>query len=354
MPVVATHLEIKLYEAISESVRAGNYRSVQQFLEVAAWNQLALEESAGGSAPARLDKRPNRGGVDGASSQGASVTAPGGSAADAWRSMLQSVSLTERDELPMPKRLDDLTVALWGQTNRVLPIAVGVRVLAQLMKGEGGGVLVSEWHETATRVATDLREQLRDWDAKAGRRHGSLWATAFPDDNPASAHRYVTQFLGVPRKDGLADGGAAFLGFVEFEEHDDDANVRLTRTGADWARFANPIFDGDGDPARTFSPEETAFFIDHLHTYRPGEHLLLNRIAAIVADQRSRTEIDEELAREYPQWAKYISTMRAGALGRLSDLGLLERTRRGLEVDYHLTDLAAEVGLPSDRLELVS
>jgi hypothetical protein len=40
--------------------------------------------------------------------------------------------------------------------------------------------------------------------------------------------------------------------------------------------------------------------------------------------------------------------MRAGALGRLSDLGLLERTRRGLTVDYALTPLAAEVGLVRD------
>jgi hypothetical protein len=352
MPVVAADLEIKLYEAISEAVRAGNYRNLQQFLEVAAWNQLALEDSAAGDSSVRGDEGRKQGG-GGASPLATSETAPGESAADSWRPMLRSVSLTERDELPTPKRIDDLTVALWGQTNRVLPIAVGVRVLAHLMKEAGGDVLVSAWHEAATRVATDLRQRLRDWDTTAGRRHGSLWATAFPGDNPASAHRYVNQFLGAPRKDGLSDGGAAFLGFVDFEEVD-GYTVRLTRSGADWAKLANPIFDGDGDPARTFSPDEAVFFIDHLHTYRPGEHLLLNRIAAIVADERSRTEIDEELTREYPQWAKYISTMRAGALGRLSDLGLLERTRRGLEVDYHLTDLAAEVGLPNDRLELVS
>lgn len=354
MPIVATNLEMQLYEGISQAVRAGNYRSVQQFLEVAAWNQLALEESGEGRVAAPEEEQPKPARVDRPSSRGAETTPRGVSTTPTWWPLLRSVNLTERDELRLPERLDDLTAALWGQTNRVLPIAVGVRILAHLMHDADGDVAVPDWHETATKVATDLREQLRDWDAMAGRRHGSLWATAFPDDNPASAHRYMNQFLGVPRKDGLADGGAAFLGFVDFDEHDDQAFVRLTRSGAEWAGFANPIFDGDGDPARTFSSDETAFFIDHLRTYRPGEHLLLNRIAAIVADRRSRTEIDDELAREYPQWAKYITTMRAGALGRLSDLGLLERTRRGLEVDYHLTDLAAEVGLPTDRLELVS
>jgi hypothetical protein len=194
-------------------------------------------------------------------------------------------------------------------------------------------------------VAVALRSHLRQLDEEAGRRHGSLWSTAFPDDTPASVHRYVNQFLGFP-KGGLSDGGAAFLGFVAFDQNDTLAKV--TTAGVEWAAFTNPLFDDGGSPTRTFSVEETAFFINHLRQYRPAELELLRQIAALVAKGRSRTQLDEALAAEHPQWKKYIATMRAGALGRLSDLGLLERTRRGLTVDYALTPLAAKVGLLGD------
>jgi hypothetical protein len=219
---------------------------------------------------------------------------------------------------------------------------VGVRVLAHLSVERENGVPVEEWHETATAVATTLRARLREFDEAAGRRHGSLWSTAFPDNTPASAHRYVNQFLGIP-KGGVADGGAAFLGFVAFDGA--DTSAMLTTAGAEWAALTNPIFDGDGSPASTFSTEETTYFIDHLKTHRPAELRLLQRIAVLVDEGGSRTQLDEALAADYPAWQKYIATMRAGALGRLSELGLLERTRHGLKVDYALTPLAAAVGL---------
>jgi len=42
---------------------------------------------------------------------------------------------------------------------------------------------------------------------------------------------------------------------------------------------------------------------------------------------------------------KIVSTMRAGAIGRLHDLGLLARTREGTAVSYSLSPRAKEVGL---------
>jgi hypothetical protein len=258
--------------------------------------------------------------------------------------MLRAVAATAAAALPEPAPVDDEAAVLWGQINRVLPIAVGVRVLAHLSTDRSNAVPIEEWHETATGVAVALRSRLRQLDEAAGRRHGSLWSTAFPDNTSPSAHRYVNQFLGFPKSDGgLSDGGAAFLGFIAFDRG--DAGATLTTAGAEWAALANPLFDDGDSPTRTFSVEETTFFINHLKRYRPAELQLLHGVATLVEQGRSRTQLDEALAAEYPQWEKYIATMRAGALGRLSDLGLLERTRRGLTVDYALTPLAAEVGL---------
>src|SRR5262249_11331253 len=153
---------------------------------------------------------------------------------------VRSVPVDDEAALREPSRVDDDAV-LWGQVNRVLPIAVGVRVLAHLTAGDARAITVEKWHDAATRVAMQLRIELRELDEMAGRRHGSLWSTALPDDTPQSANRYVNQFLGHP-KAGLSDGGAAFLGFVVFDEN---GTAALTTAGAEWAAFANPIFDGD-------------------------------------------------------------------------------------------------------------
>jgi hypothetical protein len=340
MPVVAISIDPSLYEAVERMVLGGNYSDLQQFFVVAVRNQLALEVSVG------LEQRlaPASASTTSASTTRAPKRAPLGSAA-AIPAMLRAVPAAAATPLPKPVRVDDEAAVLWGQINRILPIAVGVRVLAHLSADRADGVPVEEWHETATGVAVALRSKLRQLDEAAGRRHGSLWSTAFPDDTPASAHRYVNQFLGFP-KAGLSDGGAAFLGFIAFDRGDTVAT--LTSAGADWAAFTNPLFDDGGPPTRTFSVEETSFFINHLRRYRPAELALLRRVAALVDNGRSRTQLDEALAAEHPQWAKYITTMRAGVLGRLSDLGSLERTRRGLTVDYALTPLAAKVGLLGD------
>ena len=343
MPILAVNIEPVLYDAVERTVSGGNYSDLQQFFVVAVRNQLALEASIGleqsvapagaSTAPASTDREPKG---EPPASTGAELSA-----------MLNAVPAAAGAGLPEPVRVDDEAAVLWGQINRVLPIAVGVRVLAHLTANRGDGVPVQEWHEAATAVAVALRPLLRQLDEAAGRRHGSLWSTAFPDDTPASAHRYVNQFLGFP-KVGLSDGGAAFLGFIAFDQ--DDTVATLTTAGAEWAAFTNPLFDNGGSPTRTFSVEETAFFIDHLERYRPAELQLFRRVADLVEQGRSRTQLDEELAAEHPQWKKFIATMRAGVLGRLSDLGLLERTRRGLTVDYAMTPLAAEVGLlPNGR-----
>lgn len=343
MAVIALNIDPKLYADIEISVSAGKYSDVQQFFVVAARNQLALEASVG-TVPAVDSPAPDSP-ASGEEMNGDHAVLPSDELPGGVRALLSSLASTG-DSLSEPVPLDDPDLVLWGQVNRVLPIAVGVRALGHLSALHGGPIPVEEWHEAATRAAVALRPYVRGLDQAAGRRHGSLWSTALPDDTDASAHRYSNQFLGFPRAEGVPDGAAAFLGLVAF---DDDGLVGLTAAGADWAALANPIFDSSETPATTFSVEESAFFLDHLRHYRPAEWRFLQRVASLVQDGLSRTQLDDALAAEYPAWAKYIGTMCAGALGRLSDLGLLERERRGLTVDYALTPLAADLGLTANQ-----
>jgi hypothetical protein len=355
LAVVAVNIDPELYARIAEQVREGRYLDLAQFLDLAARNQLALEANPQAALPlANADAEQL---VDEVAERriGPSELAGRGSRrrdsvarrAGEWRSFLTRVELpSERFAAPdVDPAIDHV---LWGQTNRLLPVAVGVRVLANLL-GEADEFPVTTWHEQATAVATALRDDLRRWDERADRAHGTRWATAFPERKESSAQRYINQFLGTPARDGRSDGGAAFLGLVTISGSGDKACVTLTSNGAFWASLPNPIFDGDGEPESTFSEEEVRFFLRHLREFRVGEYRFLNTMAALVAEGLSREEQNEAIARAYPGWQSVASTMRAGAIGRLGDLGLLERTRHGLKVEYRLSPLATSLGLPEQK-----
>lgn len=347
MAVVAINIDPELYKRVATRVREGAYLDLDQFFDLAARNQLALEvqprraadddqvadveDAASPVEPAKvLDGGP--------SEQGAGAVRP-----RQWGAVKRADLPSER--FARPNVDPDPDHLLWGQTNRLLPVAVGVRVLANLLQ-EADDVAVTTWHEKATAVATALRDDLRRWDESANRPHGGRWATAFPEKKDSSAQRYVNQFLGSAREG--ADGGAVFLGLVRIVGSGEKGRVTLTTSGASWANLKNPIFDAEAPAERTFSDEEVEFFLGHLREFRVGEYEFLNTTAKLVAEGRSRDEQTEAIASAYPRWASVASTMRAGSIGRLGDLGLLERSRHGLKVEYRLSALASSLGLPHE------
>lgn len=351
-------LDPTLYEQVT-AVLPGKYSDVNQFIDAAVRNQLALETQPGHRVnvlTARGRSTENRGAASALSKQSPEPTlgdeARSESSGDGgagetdqdWRELLTSNRVSV-DGLAEPVVIDSPEAVLWGQTNRVLPIVVGVRVLAHLTQARhpNGSVPRSEWSKAAVRSAQALRSELEVWDRVAGRKRGELWATALPAQDPASESRYIGQFLGYVRRDGRVEGGAAFLDLVAFAGDEGDS-VALTTAGARLVAFKNPIFDQESQTTR-FSREEVDWLLHHIKTYRPSEYRLLAQTAALVNEGRTRTEIDVALSHAHPSWSHYIETMRAGVLGRLSDLGLLGRTRRGLEVDYHMTALATDLGL---------
>jgi hypothetical protein len=358
LAVVAINIDPTLYEKIAVRVREGGYLDLAQFFDLAARNQLALEETpsrpmaaprlrAGdraGQPTARRSPTPRTGTPDDAHSEG--VEQRGG-----WRPLVRRTELPS-DRFAHPDVDTDLDHLLWGQTNRFLPVAVGVRVLANLL-GDSENVPLAAWYENATAVAIALRDDLRGWDERANRPHGTRWATAFPERKESSAQRYANQFLGSSTRDGRSDGGAVFLGLAAISGSGEKARATLTSSGAQWASFRNPLFDADTDvePERTFSDEEARFLLEHLREFKIGEYRFLNTVACLVAEGKSREDLNHAIERAYPAWASVASTMRAGAIGRLGDLGLLERDRHGLHVEYRLTPLATSLGLPDEASE---
>jgi hypothetical protein len=363
MAVIAINIHPELYREVTSRLGERGYLDLDQFFDVAVRNQLALESSANERTRA---PEASGDGQDGPSDEKLLGSRPlvaagnqhperqGGGSTKLrrdWESLAARAQLTIEEF--SPAQVDDnANHILWGQVNRLLPVATGIRVLANLL-GDEEGIALAKWHKIAADVALALRDELRLWDKRANRAHGTRWATAFPERNPASTQRYLNQFLGVPGREGHSEGGAAFLGLVEISGSGEAARASLTRGGAIWASMANPIFDANGaEPTSTFSEDEVRFFLEHLHEYRIGEYRFVNTVADFVARGLSREQQQEAIAVAYPHLKAVASTMRAGAIGRLGDLGLLERTRRGLNVDYRLTSLAGALGLP-DAEEVV-
>ena len=184
-------------------------------------------------------------------------------------------------------------------------------------------------HRKATEVAIRWGVELGRIDKQADRKRGELWATAFPTSDSASSRRYASQFLGTLSTQGPL-GGADILGLVAFSGPEDDPRVTLTQAGAQWASLENPVFD-TAHPKSTFSVLETRFFLEHLERHLPDEYEFLQLVTELIDRGLDRTTLDKELEKSYPMWAGYVETMRAGAIGRLHDLGLLHRIQKGRE-----------------------
>lgn len=329
----------------SEPLVGSRYETFDQLVNVALRNQIALETK--GSRDVLVGDPPPDASVGlgvraGQRRNQMMASAIVGDSGDAdWRRLARRI----KDPLEPAGRtgiIDD--GVLWGQVNRLLPTALGIRVLAnQLVERGKPAIEVSGWDETAGVVAISWRAQLEAMDLRAGRKRPDLWATAFPTEDRGSQRRYISQFLGKPGQ-LRSMGGVEMLGLAIFEETEGEHVVGLTPAGIQWASLENPIFDGT-HPTATFSVIEARFYLEHVQRYLPAEYAFTQRVAQLVEGGEDRSSLDASLASLYPRWTDFISTMRAGVLGRLHDLGLLHRIRKGQRVEYALSDLAYELDL---------
>jgi hypothetical protein len=337
--MVVIDVKVEVYDAVNE-VLGGEYRTFEQFVDVALRNQLALEGTRDSREAFVVPSR------DEPSRKVAPLTKPSADHErgedEEWKALVRRISEqdVQAEATPVLVRTDGL---LWGQVNRLLPTAAGIRVLGNLLIHNSATTLtVGDWHRKATQVAIRWGAELGRLDKHAGRKRGELWATAFPTSDSASSRRYASQFLGTPGSQGPL-GGADLLGLITFSGSDDDPRVGLTQAGAQWASLENPIFD-TAHPKSTFSVLETRFFLEHLERHLPDEYEFLQLVSELIDRGLDRTALDVALEKAYPMWAGYVETMRAGAIGRLHDLGLLRRVRKGQRVEYALTDLAYDLG----------
>jgi hypothetical protein len=292
---VVVYLPSQLVRAFKPLVGEGKpYADISELAELSMQNQLALE------------------------SEGQSQIQDDGSIAERGPGQHPSLSAPSDSTPPALALPDDeaLTSALSPFTNRLFPMKLACRVLANCTDGTS----LREFQQDAAEAAREVGQVLRREDAEAGRKGmGRRWVALPVGEKGASTlNRFINHFTIRQRRGGSSDGPLARLGLVAL---DAEGRPRLTELGWELAGESNPVLDGaTAEVADTLSRGDRALFEQAISS-NPAECRNLAEFRGIVNATNGRQgAIDKQLRKarglNHDEGAAY----RAGTIGRLHDL----------------------------------
>src|SRR5947208_3682154 len=368
MPVITVNLTSGIYERIKALVEKGLYATPEQLLEIAAFNQVALED---GLRPEELLARGHRevGRTQSPTSRKRAKgeqRRPAGRAADRLAvrvgrdSRGRGVAPVEIDNLlgrlaqpkgqdrfPTPARaaLRLPSERLWGQVNRLFPLKFACRWLAIANADKAEWERYDVVSERLSDDAAALGSALEEVDDAAGRKRDELLSTGLPRrGNIASQDRFLSQFLARTTRSGeIYPGAICQYALADF----DGDRLVLTDRGNELALLRNPILDDDLRKAvATLSDDERSLLTNQVLTYVPGElHDVRLVLGAVVAGKVTPDALFNAVRLELPaHWSDVMTrTHVSGIVARLTEMGLLRRRWEGRTVTYEAASLATTV-----------
>jgi len=216
------------------------------------------------------------------------------------------------------------------------------RLLANELSSGGEPPLLDEFAKSAAAAARTFGLALKRVDEREGHAWGEKLSTAFPvsDKVERALGRFGSQFVGHVRGDGAMFGALVELKFGNIIGRDRDARIGLTRAGLKFAQVANPVLD-ESDYSRPLSKEEIHFYLDHIARRVPWEASAFRLILSIIGDGiTGREQVNSAIKKRLKvEWsAAQVNTERAGTMARMFQLGLLDRERDGIKVEYKVTE----------------
>lgn len=319
-----------IVDQIRDLVLQGKIESISKFLLFSAENQLALEKEAFDEPHIRPSKS-----VDFSSLQ-ADIRI----GQDAIEGDIPTVSPFARKD----KSIWDLWI--WGQVNRLLPVKYAARLLAAESAGQTDLPTLEHFREDASLKARLVGQSLEERDDAAKHSRDRRLSTGFPiGKNPdKSFNRFSNHFIGAVDSQGRAYGALFELGFAGLQQGaGKQTRIGLTHQGAEFARLPNPVFDEL--PANgSLGNVEVEFYLQHIVSNVPGETAAFSLLMGFISKGIDRRPaMNRELSRSAAGsgWNEgVVSTQRSGALARMYEQGLVDKTRDGLEVIYSLTERA--------------
>lgn len=306
--MITQSLVIHIDSAVARKVRSflgeqeHGYASLSEFAEVALLNQLENEQGA------RRDSRPPGGSAD--------LTLPPTSGGEL---------LTQVGDPPLellePVRVGD---ALFVLTNRLSPLKIAVRVLANLATTDRWPA-AKVFHDAAAAEARRLGMELRERDKREGRSGPSRLSTGYPVGKEAQAalDRFVFSFAASLR-DGTCVGPLATLGLVNCQ----DGRIGLTGAGWSLAAAPSPLLDGEGEG--TLSEDEAKILRGQIRHADLEFAAVTEFISLVKRAAGKQGRVDEFLSSAHSDWSADLAIAhRSAMLGRLSDAQALAVSGRG-------------------------
>jgi hypothetical protein len=307
---VVIHLPSWLVRSTKELIGDGRpYSDISELAELSIQNQLLLD--SGGTALS--DDQPQE--IAGAGSQlllGLPDEPPGNFSEDR----------TDRQE------------ALSSFTNRLLPIKIACRVLAN----SPADTSLADFQRNAANAAREVGRALRDQDQHAGvKGMGRRWvALPIGEKGPSTLNRFINHFTVTQRRDGPPDGPLTRLGLAGVHA---SGRPRLTLLGWELGSALSPVLDNtETQEGATLGRSEREILIRAIDS-NSAERENLAEFREIVNSAAGRQgSIDRKLRSGRDLNSDEAAAYRAGTIGRLHDLSLASVSGTGEGAHVTLVD----------------
>ncbi len=363
MPVIAIHIDDKLYAQLTGLLSKGAYSDIQQVVEVALRNQLVMEAQvrqaggrsvelsgngsqprkrsteATGRAPETKQSTKNSGlHVRLASKDNVSESPATADWTDIISSFRYGDKPTKGPE-PCSATRRPADERMYALINRLFPLKLAARWI-----DVRGGTL-GHWPSLEDVIAPLINDVaavgavLAKADTMSERQRDEQFATALPrPDRLESRDRFATQFLARINQAGDVRPGAIMQMALATVKN---GQLILTSEGQELARLSNPIVDLKGPEAdEVLTADERRVFMDQIQRYMPAEFRDSRDIMkALSSGSIGPEELLRRLHGKFPSResdAAFRSHV-SGIIARCVDMGLIRRTWEGRNVVYSAT-----------------
>jgi len=344
-------------DKINKFISGKQYESVAQFVSVAIENQLYLENADLGSKlkPLKVDTVLKK------SNFNKKVSEPEEGIINIPIKNINPIVVEDPridNIISVPNNCELEDCWLWGQINRIFPIKLGLRILLSKLENnewidleifrDEAAVIASKYREIIENTVKYKDINIREIAAGLPLYHKE-GIDSLKVEN--SMKRYKNQFLAYVRTtDEKLDGALNQLHFINIKkvtEEDEKFLIGITNQGLKFAQLLNPIIDKQ-ELNLTLSNEEKEFYINHIKAKHIGEYKatiwLLNKLKAGIY---SREKINDELKKDYnKKWGfkdQVVNTQRAGLMARMTELGLIDKKKKGVVVQYFISNYGQEI-----------
>lgn len=343
-----------LLDKIRTAVRRGDYDNPREFVTVALENQAEMELSN-----TRPDDVMTLGqAIDSGDSEpmtdGNFSAVPQQTVGNYGLSTLGRGEYDRISTVSMPKRERVGEDPLWGQYNRVFPVKLITRILAnelrdqaihttsQVNGSEDQWISLDRFNEEAAELAREYGLKIKQADKEKNRGRGEKLSAALPvgDDATKSKNRFQMHFIGYAEQNGDLSGAAPELLLVSIPP-DSMKLIGITEPGLEFAEMWNPLLDGGVSSDQSLSEEEVSFYLSHICQERPSEFEAMQLAAEAIAKGDDRPDsLSSQVSTLNDNWSEaQANTVRSGLVSRMFELGLISRERVGQRgIAYKLTD----------------